>query len=450
MKFGLTLLLVAGVSLAPVTQVSAQSQSTEPTQQELRAEFETAKSLYDQGRFNQAYAAFEQLWQKATSSWVVNFYLARCALEIKRYDDAMAAFDRVLILNSSHTRTRLELARLYYEIGEFEMANNELDIALQAPLPEPVKNNVLALKAKMSREQVRHSHAVTLVLGLNYDSNASNDIGGGNSFELPGFNNIELAGNDEVEDFGFGQTLVYNHGYDFGERGGWALSNQVVGFNKLNNEVSANNVLYLAASSAPTYVHDIYKVSFPFEFDKVYLDNEAYMSTLGFGANLSQIVSPTQTIQAGYKLKNMRYDGNKDLNALANVYSLGYRQAFAEKTLVFGAQLIYEARQQNSSAATDPASLNEVLLKVDASKTLSAKWRLNGAISYRTTNYIEVDTLFANKRSDQVTKLDFGAAYLLDAKSSVSGGLSHAMHDSNQGSYEYQKTLVSFNYVKSF
>lgn len=445
----LAAVLIPGSVFAQTTL--ADSTEAVLTEQGMRNQFEQAKALYDTRQFKRALVAFEQLWRKAPTSLTLNFYLGSSALELKNYDVAMAAFDRVLILNPQHSRTRLELARLYYETGELDMANAELDIALRADLPDVVKNNVLLFKSRIAKARSRHDHAFTLVLGLNYDSNARNDIGAANSFDLPGFGGLELSGNDEVSDVGFGQTLVYNHGYDFGARGGWTLNSQLVGFNKINKDVPENDLLYFSAGATPTYVKDIYKVTFPIEFDRVFVDGEGYMSNQSIGAGFSQMLSPTQTLAADYKVRNMQYDGiNDNRNAVANIYGLNYRHAIGRKPLILGAQWIYESRQQSNETANDPASLTEMTLKLDASKVLNNRWRLNGALSLRNTDYKQYDALFMNKRHDQVSKLDMGAMYQLNRQSMLSGGLGHAIHDSNQGPYTFNKTLLAFNYILRF
>lgn len=431
-------------------EISGQSTEQITSSTKFEIEFNQAKSLYDKRQFGLAYQAFMALWYSYPNSLVINFYLGITALELKRYDEAMAAFDRVLILNPEHARTRLELARLYYETGDFQMANNELEIALRADLPEPVRNNVLALKAKMEKEQSRHSHAFTLVLGMNYDSNANNDIGDSNRFDLPGFGGIELSGNTLQDDIGFAQTLVYSHGYDFGERGGWSLNSQVVGFNKLNKEVGRNNVQYVGVSTIPAYSYDMYSFVFPFEADRIFIDNAGYMSNLSVGAGLSQMLSPTQQLNADIKLRNMFYDTSKERNALASIYALGYRHALGVNPFMLGVTASFENRDKTGTFVQDNASLTEKVLKIDGSRTLSARWRMNASLGIRQTHYKAESNLFLSKRQDTIKKLDVGIMYQLDRKSLLSGTFGYASHDSNQGPYKFDKTMFGLNYMLRF
>lgn len=451
MKFGFKfLILFFGFSLS-VFANQAEESGTRNSSSHLEAEYQQAKAFYDQGAFNEAFSAFEVLLMKAPANGFYNFYYAMSAVALKRYDHAIAAFDRVLMLNPQSTRTRLELAKLYFEMGEYQLAQAELDIALSANLPDTVRANVMAFKKRIDQSQSRHSHSTTLVLGLNYDSNANNDIGAGNSFALDGFGGLELSGNDEEQDFGFGQTLVYNHGYDLGERGGWTLESQAVGFNRVNKEYSQNNVFYLGAKTAPTYKHDIYKVALPFEIDRVYVDGDGYLTNVSLGASLEQLLSAKQTLTANYKLRAMSYDGdNKNRNAWSNLYGMNYRQAFGGKPLILSASFSYESRHQTKNAASDPASLTEKIFKVEASKVITSRWKASAALTLMATNYVRESSVFANKRADQIKKIDIGGQYQLDRVSLLSLGLTHAMHDSNQGPYAFNKTQLNANYIRRF
>ena len=450
-KFFIRSFVVLNLCGFPLYASSSEQDANPQTQVALKTDFETAKSLFDQGQFNQAYVAFEGLLNRAPSNALVNFYFAMSAAALKRTDQAIAAFDRVLMLNPQSVRTRLELAKLYFDMGEYALAHAELDRALNANLPDRVRQNVIDFKARIDKQQSRHSHATTLVLTLGYDSNANNDIGAGNNFALDGFGGLELSGNAETEDYGFGQTLVYNHGYDLGERGAWTLNSQLVGFNRLNKDYSKNNVTYFGALTAPSYQHDIYKVAFPLEVDRVFLDGEGYLSNASLGASLEQLLSANQTLAAAYKLRSMQYDGDNAIrDAWSNIYSMSYRHAIGKKPLILTANFSYENRQQAKEADSDPASLTEKILRLNASKVLSARWRLIASASFTTTDYQQENWLFANKRSDRISRFDLGGQYQLNRVSLVGGNLSQAVHQSNQGPYEFNKTQANLNYTYRF
>lgn len=443
------LVLFLGFSSTLLLAETSSKSASNPT--ELQQEYQRAKELYDAKQYPQAYSAFENLRQKSPDNAVINFYLGMSAAALGDTNEAIAAFDRVLILNPQSARTRLELAKLYFAMGEYQMAHAELDIALRTSLPDAVRSNVLAFKQQIDKKQSRHTNATTLVLGLGYDSNANNDIGSGTSFTLDGFGGLELSGRSEVGDYGFSQTLLHNHSYDFGERGGWLLDSHLVAFNKLNKDYGQNDVLYFAGSTAPTYQHDIYKVGFPIELDRVFLEGKGFMTNASAGAYLEQLLSARQIFKASYKYRSMQYDGDNSVrDALANIYAVNYRQMFGERPIILSVNASYEDRQQSKSTVNDPASLTEKLLRVELAKAIYPRLRAHIGMSYRATDYQAETFIFANKRADKIMRYELGGMYQLNRAGIISASLSHANHTSNQGPYEFNKTLLNANYIHRF
>jgi len=108
---------------------------------------------------------FEKLFEETPASAEINFFVGRCALELRHYDEAIAAFDRVLILNPKHTRTHLELARLYFERQQLELAQTELDIVLNEQLPNDIRDVATAFKRQINERRNPHKIAGALIVG---------------------------------------------------------------------------------------------------------------------------------------------------------------------------------------------------------------------------------------------------------------------------------------------
>lgn len=444
-RLTLAVLIFSLANLAMTGSVLAASSANET-----KAEFDAAKKQYDLKNFAASYQAFEKLFNKAPTSWVVNFYMGSAALEMKDYDAAMAAFDRVLMLNPNHTLTRLEMARLYYETGQFEMANNELDIALKSDMPDAVRQNVMALKSKMAHEDKRFNQSATLVLGINHDSNANNDIGRG-VFSLPGFNGIELDGNSKESDVGFSQTFVYNLGYDFGERGGWVNNSQFIAYNKSNREFDDNNVQVIGLNSSFVYVADKYRIGLPFGVENVRVGGDAYSLNTFIGANYSRLLTPTQNLAVAYTLKHLDYSSFANRpDANSNILSLAYRQALPKWNMNFGATLSSEFRRKAGGAGIDLYGFNEKGIRLDATKVVNSFMRLNAVVSYSRADYMDENWLFKSTREDKIKRADLSTTFIVHKKAAVNLGFSRTVNSSNQAVYNYDKNLVWGTLTLSF
>ncbi len=97
----------------------------------------------------------------------VLFLSGAIALARGKYEDAAAEFRLMLVRDPTLLRPRLELARALYLEGDYQTARYHFEQVLSAPLPEPVRNNVLAYLTQI-RERVP---SLVVSLDLILDSN---------------------------------------------------------------------------------------------------------------------------------------------------------------------------------------------------------------------------------------------------------------------------------------
>ena len=63
--------------------------------------YDKALKYYQAKDFKNAFELLNSLWEQAPENEELNFHQGRSALELKKYDEAAAAFDRVLISNQN-------------------------------------------------------------------------------------------------------------------------------------------------------------------------------------------------------------------------------------------------------------------------------------------------------------------------------------------------------------
>ncbi|WP_409522768.1 tetratricopeptide repeat protein [Nitrincola sp. MINF-07-Sa-05] len=451
-KIGTTLLLCGAPLFVPMMSLA---QELSPTQQQaaMTQSFDQAMEAFVAADYALAFERFAALQTRLPDNLSVNFYLARSAIALKRYDEALMSLDRVLIIDPDHVAGRLEMARLYYELHQYSMASTELEHALSLDMPDDIRADAEGFGELLTARQSRHHLTTTLMVGLGYDSNASNDIGGSNSFELPGFGNIGISGRDKIADYGLTQALRLDHTYDFGLRGGWYLENRFLVMNRNNKKESANDLFYLSGQIAPTYYADQYKVSFPFHLDEILLDYSHYLTSTGPSVRYDYRLSPSLQLSATYLISHLSYaTDSRPRNAWSHKGVIGVQKNLTEQEMLISASLGYEDRRQRSSSRyfSDPASLTEWSLSAELSKSLSDKLRGSVGYSWRQTDYDETNLLFANRRSDRVNRIDMSLIYALDKQSAVSLTLTHADHSSNQRPYSFDKSTAALNYIIRF
>jgi len=117
-----------------------------------------AVDSYNAGKFEQCYKEFNELFGVKPDDSRVNFYLGRCATEMKLYDEAQLAFERVLMVEPNHVRSKLELGRLYFEQKQLEEASAQFDSVMESDAPEAVKAQVKQLLAAIEDSKKKTLH----------------------------------------------------------------------------------------------------------------------------------------------------------------------------------------------------------------------------------------------------------------------------------------------------
>ena len=160
------------------------------------ADLERAKSLIHSGKAAEAYTLLEK--SEFTRAGEVEFdtLLGIAALDGGKPDKATLAFERVLATDPNAAGVRLDMARAYFALADYQRARRELDL-LSATEPPPAARIVIEQyrAAITERERVRGKH--TLISGymegvVGYDDNITSVVGDFTNavlvtYGLPGF-----------------------------------------------------------------------------------------------------------------------------------------------------------------------------------------------------------------------------------------------------------------------
>lgn len=408
-----------------------------------------AFSLYNSGNFSAAEAKLLKLARENPADAEINFHLGRAALENKNYDTAIAAFDRVLIVNPLHARTRLEIARLYYERGYYTLSLHELDSVLAGKLPSDVRKSVQEFRDKVAYIVNRHHVSGTIMLGIEHDNNVNNDIGS-KSFTIPSIN-IPIDGKTENSDYASFQGVFLNYKYDIGDFGGFFIESGLDAYNKSYFDASANNITLGAANTALVYATNSYKISMPLNYAKVYLGSESYVDTFGIGLNAKYAFGTNAIGEAGISARKNSYaNANRlrdsdEMGAYAGVqFALGQERPYTLSMYITGRDTYAK-----HNTRTD-VSQRELALKSEIGRELVAKLRANIAYTRKSNDYDDTDTLFLSKRKDRENRYDLTLSYEIAKRQVVSIGASRINRDSNHAPFTYDKNLLSTHYMFSF
>jgi outer membrane protein len=154
---------LAAAALLALLAAAATPARSETTEQEIA----TATALFDSGRVDEAGVIVTRLRQADPPALQVLFLSGAIALSRGKYEAAASEFRLMLVRDPTLLRPRLELARALYLSGDYQTARYHFEQVLSAPLPEPVRNNVLAYLTQI-RERVP---SLVMSLDVILDSN---------------------------------------------------------------------------------------------------------------------------------------------------------------------------------------------------------------------------------------------------------------------------------------
>lgn len=150
-------------------------------------DFAAAKRLLETGNAQAAWEMLAPHEARLAGDPEYDFLLGVAALESGRPNLATLVLERVVAINPGHVAARLEMARSYFALRDYERAEREFDAVLKADPPPEIRTlaarYVERMKARLVGER-RLSGYVELAIGRDTNVNAATAQG---SVFLPGF-----------------------------------------------------------------------------------------------------------------------------------------------------------------------------------------------------------------------------------------------------------------------
>lgn len=409
-------------------------------------EYISAKAYYHSGDYITSYQMFEKLFTKHSDHVYVNYYLAMSAVQLKKYDEATAAFERVLIKDPDFHRARLEFAKVLYIIGFKEQAKKEFSIVLNSNAPKNVKENIKTYLASLEDEKLFTLYA-TLMVGWHYSDNVNNgldDI----EYKLPGFSNITVSGQKPQSDSGDVEYL----GLDFVNKfknSSLILKNKLIVYNKNYGDYDTGNLRFY--SYQPTLIDfsatDKRQYSLGLSIDKVVpgvSKNDRFMA-YAIIPKYSFEITPELNLASYAKYQKVAYDESLSDDRDYIKKELGVDLYY--KRLSYGLSYAIDTKDKGSRTDIDK---NIVQTNIGYSYMFNQKLILNGEYEYTNIKYDEEDIFFASRRKDTSHEISLSLIKLFDKENIVNLSASRKGNRSNQEAYDYDKDSLNISYIRRF
>lgn len=236
-------------------------------------EYEKGLTYYKAKDYEKAYQEFSKALYKDFSNQEINFYIGKSAYELGLYQEALLAYERVIILNNNHIRAHYELARISMLLHMDSRAKTELEIVLQTDPPQNVKDNIYELLKVLEQRKQNSFWNYALSLGIGYDDNVNANPGEdtlkdyiSTTFNL---SRSALSVQKPVATRYAQELFNVRNLYKFQDNGLF-LENSFLFYMQQFDDYSQYNLAYLSLTSAPGKIYKGYKFSLPLNISRVY------------------------------------------------------------------------------------------------------------------------------------------------------------------------------------
>lgn len=401
---------------------------------------------YKSNDFKKSYTIFKKIYLSKLADINFNFYFGRSAYETGNYETALAAFERVGMMDERNIRNKLETARTYFMLKMYE--DSELmyrEVLANPNLPENIRRNIELSLSKVSKVQKKSFTYATLMLDYLYDSNIN--YGSLGDYQ---FNGTTLGGIDEISDTALQVFANVVNIYDIGYKNGFAIKNSLSVYLKDYATHNLYNVLYLTYNPSLIYKETLYTAELVAGFDIMELGKKKYLSSMSLTPRFEFNHSPTFKSIAHIKLQAKKFEreAQYDLDANRYEFSYGLQNILTPRSYIQGSLIgIKEKKVRGTNLYVD---FDEIKANLSYANQFSKKYSFDFYTEARSRNYKDFNTGFGNVRDDFGLTGTVGISMIIAKATRIRLSNTYEYVNSNQDRFSYKKrtTLVGLN--KSF
>lgn len=400
-------------------------------------------------KYDAAYQEFFQAFINDPGNLNINFYLGRSAFESGRFEEAIMAYDRILMSTPDASRVKLELARTHLSLGSRELAKQYFKEVLATNPPEQVWKNIEAFLDSIEKSEKKHFVNGTLSIGYAKDDNIR--LAPTSDIISIGLYEITLTGPSATpqDDNIYSSTLVLNHIYK-NEDYPFTWKTSATNYNAFYENQYDLNVNYLGLTTGPVFQGEKFLWDLMATTTYIDVEHERYQSSFGLTSTLTRIFTPNIYVTAGIKYDQKNNYPAPDRDAANFTYNLIPVLVAGENrfSLTLGKEYEIAYNEVNSY---DRSSWN---LRYD--RKLPMNFSMFASTGFTNTSYDKIHPLFGVYRSDKIQDLAIGGSRLLWEKptngQALIGQLSHTYSHSvsNIDLYTYYKNITALTLTLSF
>ncbi|MCB1734538.1 MAG: tetratricopeptide repeat protein [Gammaproteobacteria bacterium] len=409
---------------------------------------EDIQKLFQSGDAAGAYALGQQHLLALEGDPAFDYEYGVAAIDAGHYSQGVFALERVLLQTPNDHRTRLELARGYFLLEQFDRARKEFETVLASEPPQSVAENIQRFLNIIRIQEGRYKSTASLTLDLDrgWDSNV-NSAPFSPNFESPVLGPGTLAaGSTQLGDYyteanvGTSLTIPVSPGRYIGA----AFDIH----HRSNDQRDLFDTDAQTLTLSLTDNVDTLQTRFAFRAQNYELDHSTYRTLGSLSVDARQTLSADTQITGFLSLASQHYPGGdvRDSHLMNAGIGVIHALPLPGKPVAFATAYIgQETPRQNNTDADVVANRAIKGLSGGIQWTLGPSTSLTATLAWQNSRYAGESPIFLARRED-----DFGSAgvtlkHLLDDRWSLSAELSTSTNDSNFAINKYDRDVVNMN-----
>lgn len=397
-----------------------------------------AKHLFDQGDYERSFALFGALVSQGSENKETLFYLGRSAYALQKYTIALHAFQEANRIDTDDIRIRLEIAATLLAMQRYDESRALFESLLETSetLPDNVVRNIKRHLVLLERKAEQNQWRFLLGLGGFYDDNI-HQAPASSSHYLPSLDGIVDLSQAEQEAYGI-QSLAKIQWGGTWEQQPFEFSSLLL--DRTHNEASGEDLTYLRLhTSAP---HLLFAMFTPeVALGHLFYGGESYAWDLEAGVHWQQqwdsdqITIRTAVSQREHKEKNHE----KDFTGFRLQTNWERKLHNWQPYATIGYQRDWERYPARSDVAKQ-SFWGSIGLRTQLTKKLAVA----ADITYRHTDYQDVDIHFLNRREDRQIRFQTRLRTALNPQWQGELEWQHTHNESNHSPFDYNKNRIGF------
>lgn len=437
----LATLALVSMSSAPFAQNTPTPQGTQkqaPSQEQVKAYLDTLLQKIAQEPDNLQ----------------LNFEYATLARRAGLYDEAAAAYERMLIQKPDLPRVKLDLALTYMHMKNYTRAEALFEDVLKTNPPETVQNNINNMLAQIGAAQKNHRLTGNIGFGYSSDSNANASSNSGNVLVFDVLVPVGAGGGEDADETIF-STASVNHSYTFNHQKGYSWDSSFSAYKTEQMSLDSLDLTVFNYKTGPTFTLPNKKTKLKFEaaYSNINLAHQKYLQVASLQTGFETVLHPKVKLSGYAKIENRDFTNSRtvttyeDKDGKAREFNINALTIATPKDIV---NLGVTHRREDTNTLYNNNTQNS--LQVAYTRILPKNMFLNTSYTAKNTQYKGVDVLVSPTivRKDHTRTLSALIGKKFEGNWTVSANYQYIEATSNLVNYEYENEKIMLSASKQF